>query len=196
MLPRTSLPNMGKIAIKPGPSLAALKRELAQAAQGNRAGYVTWFKTGKGEYGEGDKFIGVRVPMQRAIARKYHRLGLDEIEKLVESRIHEHRFTGLLILVARYEGGDESTRRRVFSFYKSHTRRQQLGLGRCFGSSYRGGTFGLPVTTGSISPRQIIWVVGATDRDGSDGGVHRQRRTQRYVCYCGAPARRHARSHP
>jgi len=48
--------------MEPGPGLAALKRELAQAAEGNRAGYLAWFKTSKGEYGEGDKFIGVRVP--------------------------------------------------------------------------------------------------------------------------------------
>jgi 3-methyladenine DNA glycosylase AlkD len=122
MLPRNNLPNMAKKAMKPGPALAALKRELAQAAQGNRAGYFAWFKTGKGEYGEGDKFIGVRVPKQRAIAEKYHRLGLDQIEKLLGSRIHEHWFTGLLILVAQYEGGDESTKRRVFSFYLDHTR--------------------------------------------------------------------------
>jgi 3-methyladenine DNA glycosylase AlkD len=122
MLPRNKLPNTGKKAMKPGPGLAALKRELAQAAQGDRAGYLAWFKTGKGEYGEGDKFIGVRVPMQRAIAEKYRRLGLDEIEKLLESGIHEHRFTGLLILVTRYEGGDESTKRRVFSFYLDHAR--------------------------------------------------------------------------
>jgi 3-methyladenine DNA glycosylase AlkD len=104
------------------PSLAALKRELAQAAQGNRAGYLAWFKTGKGEYAEGEEFIGVRVPTQRALAQKYQRLGLEEIEKLLESRIHEHRFTGLLILVAQYEGGDEATKRRVFSFYLNHTR--------------------------------------------------------------------------
>jgi 3-methyladenine DNA glycosylase AlkD len=104
------------------PSLAALKRELAQAAQGNRAGYLAWFKTGKGEYAEGEEFIGVRVPTQRALAQKYQRLGLEEIEKLLESRIHEHRFTGLLILVAQYEGGEEATKRRVFSFYLNHTR--------------------------------------------------------------------------
>jgi DNA alkylation repair enzyme len=61
-------------------SLAALKRELAQAAQGNRAGYLAWFKTGKGEYAEGDRFIGVSVPVQRALAQKYQRLGLEEIE--------------------------------------------------------------------------------------------------------------------
>jgi len=49
VLPRNNLPNMAKKATKRGPGLAALKRELAQAAQGNRAGYLTWFKTGKGE---------------------------------------------------------------------------------------------------------------------------------------------------
>jgi hypothetical protein len=159
MLPRNNLPNMAKKAMKPGPALAALKRELAQAAQGNRAGYLAWFKTGKGEYGEGDKFIGVRVPKQRAIAEKYHRLGLDQIEKLLESRIHEHRFTGLLILVAQYEAGDESTK-------------------------------------GSVSPRQIIRVVGATDRNGGDGGVHRQRRPQRCFCHRRPTAHRQARPHP
>jgi len=61
-------------------------------------------------------------PTQRAIAEKYHRLGLDQIEKLLGSRIHEHRFTGLLILVAQYEAGDESTKRRVFRYYLNHTR--------------------------------------------------------------------------
>jgi 3-methyladenine DNA glycosylase AlkD len=119
---RSGLLKKGKWAMQPGPRLAVLKRELAQAAQGNPAGYLAWFKTGKGEYGAGDRFIGVRVPVQRAIAGKYHHLGLDEIEKLLESRIHEHRFTGLLILVAQYQGGNESTKRRVFSFYLDHTR--------------------------------------------------------------------------
>jgi 3-methyladenine DNA glycosylase AlkD len=104
-----------------GPGLAALKRELAEAAQGDRAGSLAWFKTGKGDYSEGDKFIGVRVPTQRAIAAKYRHLGLDAIEKLLQSPIHEHRFTGLLILVAQYQGGDESSRRQIFGFYLDHT---------------------------------------------------------------------------
>jgi 3-methyladenine DNA glycosylase AlkD len=101
--------------------LAALKRELAQAALGNRAGSLAWFKTGRGDFGEGDKFIGVRVPTQRAIAANYRHLGLDTIETLLQSPVHEHRFTGLLILVAQYERGDESTRRRIFRFYLDHT---------------------------------------------------------------------------
>jgi 3-methyladenine DNA glycosylase AlkD len=103
-------------------TLAALRRELGKAADPKRAGHPIWFKTGKGEYGEGDKFIGVSVPVQRAIAAKYSHLELDEIEKLLESRIHEHRYSGLLILVAQYEAGDAATKQRVFDFYLKHTR--------------------------------------------------------------------------
>jgi hypothetical protein len=81
------------------PTIATLKRELAQAADPERARELTWFfKTGEGEYGEGDKFIGITVPTQRAIANNHHNLKLGEVEKLLRSRIHEHRFTGLLIL--------------------------------------------------------------------------------------------------
>jgi 3-methyladenine DNA glycosylase AlkD len=103
-------------------TLAALKRELRQAADPKRAGNPIWFKTGKGEYGEGDKFVGVRVPVQRVIAEKYRYLELGEIEELLESRVHEHRYTGLSILVAQYEAGDAATKERVFDFYLEHTR--------------------------------------------------------------------------
>jgi 3-methyladenine DNA glycosylase AlkD len=99
-----------------------LKRELATAADPDRGGNRAWFKTGKGEYAEGDKFIGVAMSTQRIIAEKYAHLTLDEIEKLLQSRIHEHRFTGLLILVARYEVGDAGSRETVFDFYLRHTR--------------------------------------------------------------------------
>jgi hypothetical protein len=107
--------------MKRAPTLAALKRELAHAADPNRAGNPIWFKTGKGEYAEGDKFLGVVVPMQRAIAEKYHDLKLVEIEKLLASCIHEYRYTALLILVAQYQAGDASTRQRAFDFYVKHT---------------------------------------------------------------------------
>jgi 3-methyladenine DNA glycosylase AlkD len=103
-------------------TLATLRRELGNAADPKRAGHPIWFKTGKGEYGEGDKFIGISVPAQRAIAGKYSHLELDEIEKLMESRIHEHRYTGLLILVAQYGAGDAATKQKVFDFYLKHTR--------------------------------------------------------------------------
>ena len=108
--------------MKHNSTLSALKRELARAADPHHAGSLAWFKTGKGEYGEGDKFISVSVPAQRAIAKKYSHLELDEIEKLLASPIHEHRYTALRILVARYEAGDAAVRQRVFNFYLHHTR--------------------------------------------------------------------------
>jgi 3-methyladenine DNA glycosylase AlkD len=108
--------------MKRASTIAALKRELAQAAHLCRPGNLAWFKTGKGEYAEGDRFIGVRVPSQRAIAEKYYDLELGAIEKLLGSRIHEHRYTALLILVAQYQAGDAATKERVFDFYLKHTR--------------------------------------------------------------------------
>jgi 3-methyladenine DNA glycosylase AlkD len=102
--------------------LAKLKRELARAADPERARNLAWFfKTGAGEYGDGDKFIGLTVPAQRAIAEKYRHLELGDIGKLLASRIHEHRFAGLSILVDQYNAGDAATKQRVFDFYLNHT---------------------------------------------------------------------------
>jgi 3-methyladenine DNA glycosylase AlkD len=105
-------------------NFTAIKREFARAANPKRARGLAWFfKTGKGEYGEGDKFIGLTVPVQRAIAKKFRHLELRDIEKLLNSSIHEHRSTGLMILVAQYEAGDAATQQRVFDFYLRHTGR-------------------------------------------------------------------------
>src|ERR1700683_2768832 len=100
------------------PNFAALKREFTRAANPKRARDLAWFfKTGKGEYGEGDKFIGITVPVQRAIAKKFRHLELRNIENLQNSPIHEPRSTSLMILVAHYEAGDAATKQRVFDFY-------------------------------------------------------------------------------
>ena len=104
--------------------LKELKKELAAKADPQRALNLAWFfKTAKGQYGHGDRFIGVTVPVQRQIARRYRHLSLDEIAKLLESRIHERRFTALEILVDRYERGDVDTQRAVFDFYLKNTSR-------------------------------------------------------------------------
>jgi 3-methyladenine DNA glycosylase AlkD len=104
------------------PTVALLKRELGRAADPNLARNPLWFKTGKGQYAENDRFIGVRVPALRAMARSYRHLKLTDIETLLRSRIHEYRYAALLVLVAQYEAGDSATRQEVFDFYLDHTR--------------------------------------------------------------------------
>jgi 3-methyladenine DNA glycosylase AlkD len=99
-----------------------LERELAAAADGKRAEVSKWFfKTGKGEYGEGDRFLGITVPLQRKIARRYRHLSLEEIKRLLASGIHEHRFVALDILVARFRRAEDSEREEIVQFYLAHT---------------------------------------------------------------------------
>jgi 3-methyladenine DNA glycosylase AlkD len=89
------------------------KANKSQAALAQR-----FFKTAKGEYGYGDVFIGVRVPVIRQIARKYQLLPLPEIEKLTSSKLHEVRLCGLVIITMQYKRAKgEIEQRRLFEFY-------------------------------------------------------------------------------
>ena len=85
--------------------------------------YQRFFKTGKGEYGEGDVFLGLTMPQQRSIARKYINLSLSKIQELLNSRIHEHRMTGLIILVEKYKKSSEQDKENIFGFYLKNTKR-------------------------------------------------------------------------
>lgn len=81
-----------------------VKKELQQKARPEKAPFLQrYFKTGKGEYGHGDVFIGITVPELRKIAHRYIDLSLDDISKLLKDTIHEYRFVALEILVAKYE---------------------------------------------------------------------------------------------
>jgi 3-methyladenine DNA glycosylase AlkD len=101
-----------------------LKRDLASVADPERAKSSAWFfKTGKGEYAEGDRFLGIPVPLQRKIALQYCDLSLNDIGHLLASRIHEHRFAALEILVAQYEGGSDAQCQQVFDFFLQHSSR-------------------------------------------------------------------------
>jgi len=78
------------------PGLKDLYLHFASRADRDRAHDFAWFfKTEKGDYGEGDEFIGISVPTQRLLAKKYSHLNLSEVKQLLASHIHEHRFTGL-----------------------------------------------------------------------------------------------------
>jgi len=77
-----------------------------------------FFKTGTGEYGEGDVFIGVAVPDQRKVAKKYRDLPLGEITKLLKSKVHEHRLTALFILIHQFPQNSK----KIYDTYLKHTK--------------------------------------------------------------------------
>lgn len=76
-----------------------------------------FFKTGQGQYGEGDVFIGVRVPDTRRVCAKFHGLPVDEIKKLLESEVHEHRLAAVILLADAYKKGSEDERQSVYECY-------------------------------------------------------------------------------
>lgn len=81
-----------------------------------------FFKTGKGQYGEGDLFIGVTVPEQRNVVKKYQTADLETLEKLICSPFHEIRLTAILILLSKYEKEKETEVRKTYvDFYITHT---------------------------------------------------------------------------
>ncbi|NCO11477.1 DNA alkylation repair protein [Candidatus Pacearchaeota archaeon CG_4_9_14_0_2_um_filter_39_13] len=86
-----------------------LASEIRKKANKEKAAiYQRFFKTGKGEYGEGDKFLGLSVPDSREIAKRFVDLGLNEIKKYLESEWHEDRLIALLILVEKYKAKKDS----------------------------------------------------------------------------------------
>lgn len=98
--------------------LYQLISDLEKLADPERAQRLSrYFRTGKGEYGEGDVFLGITVPEQRNIAKKYRGAPLKDLKKLLSSKIHEHRLTALLILVDQYQRANEQGKEKIFSFY-------------------------------------------------------------------------------
>ncbi|MCK9393237.1 MAG: DNA alkylation repair protein [Candidatus Paceibacterota bacterium] len=92
--------------------------ELKKEANKNQAKILSgFFKTGKGQYGEGDVFWGIKVPTIRAIARKFIEMSIKEVQLLLDCDIHEVRFAGLTILIRKYEKGDEKEKKKIFNLY-------------------------------------------------------------------------------
>ncbi|MFA6445995.1 MAG: DNA alkylation repair protein [Candidatus Paceibacterota bacterium] len=109
-----------------GPKVTALtvKKQLSSLADSEKAIDLSrFFKTKRGEYGEGDVFLGVIVPKQRSVAKKFRNLPLVEIAKLLKSSVHEHRFTALEILVMQYEVANVLGQKKIVSSYLKHTDR-------------------------------------------------------------------------
>ena len=101
----------------------AISRRLrSQARPESVAVLQRFFKTGPGEYGEGDRFIGVTLPIIRAVGREYRGTPIVELAKLLRSPVHEERTLALLLLVEAFKSGDEPARRRIYNLYLANTR--------------------------------------------------------------------------
>ena len=98
---------------------AKVKSALREKINPEKAAfYPRFFKTGPGEYGEGDKFLGVVVPDQRKIARQFRELPQTQIKKLLDDAFHECRLTGIYILVTQFEKNkNETGRKQIVDFY-------------------------------------------------------------------------------
>lgn len=101
-----------------------LKNELKKQADPEKAKLLQrFFKTGKGEYGQGDVFIGVVVPKTRKIVNEHHaKIKINDIKPLLHSKIHEERLLALLVLVKKYQKSDEKEKKRIFDLYLANTK--------------------------------------------------------------------------
>ena len=101
--------------------MKTIRQQLRARIRPGHAETAAWFfKSGPGEYGEGDCFLGVRVPEVRAVAKLDD--GRSDVRGLLQSKWHEERLLALLILVRRFERGDDAVRKVVYEFYLSETR--------------------------------------------------------------------------
>ncbi|MBD3251663.1 DNA alkylation repair protein [Candidatus Uhrbacteria bacterium] len=104
-------------------SLSKLKAMLRSYATKERATANAWFfKTGKGQYGEGDRFLGVTVPNIRKTVRAFPTLPLKEVIALLKSPWHEERLTALFILIHQFQKGDPATQKKIYNLYLKSTK--------------------------------------------------------------------------
>lgn len=97
--------------------------ELKKLANPERAKLsARYFKTGKGEYAEGDLFCGLTTPQVRAVAGKFQDLPLSEVEQVLQGRYHEERTVALIILKYQFHKGDEATKRKIYELYLRNTK--------------------------------------------------------------------------
>ena len=104
-------------------SAEQVRRELQSLADAKKASMVKrFFKTRPGQYGEGDVFLGIKVPQSREIAKKYISLPFNQVKILLDSNIHEERLVALLILVRKYAHGSDKEKSHIVRFYLDNLR--------------------------------------------------------------------------
>lgn len=101
-----------------------VKQQLLAFGNPEKAEHAKYFfKTGKGQYGEGDKFIGCTVPESRSVARANKNLSFAELQKLLNDEMHECRFCALVVLTEQFKKGDEEKRKEIVDFYLANKHR-------------------------------------------------------------------------
>ncbi len=106
-----------------GQTAAAVIKALKKTGTPTRAMVSAWFfKTEPGQYGHGDVFIGVTVPVQRTIAKQFRDLPMKQIDRLLKSKVHEHRLTAWLILCDQFERADKLSQKKIVQFFLRRTR--------------------------------------------------------------------------
>jgi 3-methyladenine DNA glycosylase AlkD len=104
-------------------TLIDIKKDILREANPDQARVLQgFFKTKPGEYGEGDIFLGIKVPVQRKIAKKYKDINLKDIQELLDSKIHEHRLIALFIIIDRYKNSDKNNKTVLFNLYLKNTK--------------------------------------------------------------------------
>jgi len=101
-----------------------MRRLRAEADPARATHSLRFFRTGPGEYGEGDKFLGLTVPQIRAVAKDFAALPLEETDQLLDSEWHEARLVAVILLANQYaKAKDEMSRRRIYEMYLDRTQR-------------------------------------------------------------------------
>lgn len=104
-------------------NLEALKSQTRKLSNPKRkAALMRFFKTGKGEYGEGDVFLGLTLPVVRELTKKYKDLSREDVLALLKSKYHEERIIALIILLAQFKKADERGQKDIFEIYLGNTK--------------------------------------------------------------------------
>ena len=117
-MPRRIIKAPGHVSAKAAVNHRQAHAALRALANPTKAAFLAgFFKTGKGQYAEGDRFLGIVVPAIRRLARQFRQLGLKDCERLLDSPYNDERLLSLLILVERYRTGDAGMKEKVYRLY-------------------------------------------------------------------------------
>lgn len=120
---RSSRATKTAMAARTAPTAGDILARLHEIGDAEHARFVAgYFRTGPGEYGEGDRFLGIRIPALRGLVREFRGVSIDQMAVLLRSEWHEARLLALLLLVDAYQRGDADTREAIYRLYLDNTR--------------------------------------------------------------------------